>query len=280
MFMSRILYAIIGGLLILFTVAFYLNNQYKKSTKEKIKLLFNFHHEQSKVVEEKNVSKLPEVIQKWIDHLGILDNNQKIKGVIFKQKGYMRLKPNQNWMKVKAKQYVNIKKPGFLWRVKLKILPFIWVNGRDYLLNKQAEILIKLFGVIPLVNEKKNSKTNQSAMARFLMEVILYPTAVLEDYISWKKIDDTRAKAILASKTSTVEADFIFNDQGLLKRVESMRFKENDALAEKKLCSAEIKSYQKIKGMMIPKEVNISWHLENGIFTWYKLEIEGFKTIS
>jgi hypothetical protein len=52
-----------------------------------------------------------------------------------------------------------------------------------------------------------------------------------------------------------------------------MRYKESDESAERLKCSGDLNSYQEVDGMKIPTEIDVSWYLESGKFTWFKVEI-------
>lgn len=71
----------------------------------------------------------------------------------------------------------------------------------------------------------------------------------------------------------TGSATFYFNDIGDLLKVSAIRYKEHDDDSDLLECIGEVKKSRTIDGIKIPTEMNVSWVLEEGLFTWYKLEI-------
>jgi hypothetical protein len=85
-------------------------------------------------------------------------------------------------------------------------------------IDGKGEMLIKLGGVIPIVNQSPNEKMNQGAMLRYLAEICWFPTAVLNDYMAWEMIDATSAKATLTINGKAVSGLFSFTEEGELKK--------------------------------------------------------------
>jgi hypothetical protein len=236
--------------------------------KESAMLLDSLADHDQKVITEEDIKDFPEPIHTWLKNVGII-GKKPIRSMTLEQTGSMRLNPDQKWMTPKAKQYINVKEPGYLWHVDL---PMMWTKGRDLFYQGDGEMLIKLGGLIPVVNEKDNEKINESSLHRFLMEIPWYPTAALADYISFEAIDDTRAKATMTYQGMTVDANFVFENDELI-RVETMRYKDTDDSAKRMLCIGEMKTYDTFSGISIPSSIEITWVDDGTRFTWYKLDL-------
>ena len=186
----------------------------------------------------------------------------------------MRLDPDQeNWLDAEAEQYVNVKEPGYLWHVDLPIMPLINTKGRDLFYQGTAFMEIKIGSLIPVVNAADNKKLNESSYHRFLLELPWYPTAALEDYISWQAVNEQSAKAVLSYQGTSVEATFNFEGDGKLRSVEALRYKDNNENAKRIPCIGEVKEYMTIEGFRIPNRINVTWMIDDEPYTWYKLEI-------
>ena len=185
----------------------------------------------------------------------------------------MKLDPRQkNCLEPSAKQYIRVDKPGYLWHVDLPMLPLINTKGRDFFYNGKSSMEIRIGSLIPVVNINNNAKVNESSLHRFLLELPCYPTAALEDYIRWEKINTQSAKAILSYYGISVEATFYFEEDGKLKRIESLRYRENDQEAKRIPCIGKIKGYINVEGLKIPNLIDVTWVIDGQDFTWYKLE--------
>ncbi|RSK25969.1 hypothetical protein EJF36_03125 [Bacillus sp. HMF5848] len=224
------------------------------------------------IVTESMLVDLPKPVQKWIRTTGIV-GKEKISQMYLEQRAQMRLKPEQeNWSNADVKQYITVTKPAFLWHVNVSMsgLP---IEGRDILKDGQGKMLIKLGSLFPVVNVRNNSNVNQSTMQRFLLELPWYPSAALSDYIEWEAIDDKSAKATMTYNGVTGSATYFFNEDGELVKGSAWRYKDNDSdeLVE---CVADLKESKLFDGIKIPTNVEITWMLDEGPYTWYKLNVE------
>ncbi|SIQ45998.1 DUF6920 family protein [Halanaerobium kushneri] len=221
-----------------------------------------------------DLRKLPEPVNKWLKHTGVI-GKKRISAVNLKQSGEMKLEPDQKkWFKPEAEQFIAVNEPGFLWQVDLSMLPVIKTRGRDLFKQGNASMLIKIAYLLPVVNQEANAKINESALHRFLLELPWYPTAALNNYISWGEIDATTARATINHQGVQASADFIFDQRGNLLRTEALRYKESSEGAERLKCTGELKEYKEFDGIKIPTKIDVSWYLDSGKFTWFKVKIE------
>nr|WP_202617768.1 DUF6544 family protein [Bacillus dakarensis] len=127
----------------------------------------------------------------------------------------MKLKPNQKtWYTAEVEQYVTTNQPGFLWKVKMKMSPFMHVVGRDKFQDGKAAMTMKMGSLLSVVNTADHEKINQSSLSRYLMEIIWVPSTALSPYITWKEIDQNSAEATMTYKGVSVSAVFYFDDSG------------------------------------------------------------------
>lgn len=220
---------------------------------------------------------LPLSVQRWLKNSGAAERSA-IKSVHLKQSGLIRLKPEQQkWTKAEAEQVIMTDPPSFIWTVKMKVNPFMAVIGRDSFKGGKAQMLVKLAALVPLAQVEDDAKTNESALQRFLMEMAWYPTAALLPYVTWKEVDETTAEATMSYSGVKGTATFHVNDQGELVKVTASRFKDSGADAQRFPCVAEIKQQMKVDGIVVPAEIEITWLLEEGPFTWYKFKVHDMK---
>ncbi|MFW5873503.1 MAG: DUF6920 family protein [Bacillota bacterium] len=236
-------------------------------------LLYKDLENGEEVIIEEDLSGLPEPVANWLDNIGVIGQNIYA-SVSFDQTGAMKLEEDQKeWYTPEARQYVNIKKPGYLWTVDI---PSFFTKGRDLYHKGSGSMLIKLAGAIPVVNESDNYKINESSLHRFLLELPWYPTAALEDYMSWEEVDTNTVRGIITYQDMTADAIFNFGDDGELISMEAMRYKDVDEEAPRLKCIGEIIDYTEVEGMKIPHKINVSWTEDGEKFTWYKIENYNF----
>jgi hypothetical protein len=152
------------------------------------------------------------------------------------------------------------------------MLSFINMAGIDKFQNGQGAMKIKVGSLISVVNAENNEKTNQSTLQRYLMELVWYPSAALNPYITWEEVDQNKAKATMTYKGTSGSATFEFDNEGNLIKVIAFRYKDIDDV-EPKECIGEAKEFGVIDEIKIPTKVDITWVLDDGLFTWYETEV-------
>ncbi len=217
------------------------------------------------------ISELPEPVKRWMIHSQTV-GSKAVETVHLKQRGMMRLTPEQEtWNETEAVQYFSVTKPEFIWQVKTNMngLPVI---GRDVFKDGNGSMVIKLAGMIPVVNVSEHEKINISTLQRYLGEIIWFPSAALSPYITWEEIDDNHAKAIMTYMGTTGSATFEFDEVGNVIEFTAQRYKDiNDEHTT--LWIAKIIESKEISGIIMPSKCEISWQNDDGLFTWYKFEI-------
>jgi len=236
-------------------------------------ILSQVETDNKEVIREDMLDKLPLPVQKWLKNCGII-GKEKIQTMYLKQTGFMKLKPDQTeWTKAEAEQYIVTDKPAFLWKVKMKMMPLINVFGRDLFQDGHGQMQIKIASLIPVVSISNNEKANQSTLQRYLLELPWYPSAAISPYITWEGIDDYTAKATMSYQGVTGSATYYFNEQGDFIKCSAQRYKDTDENAKLLECIGQVTGYDVVDGIKIPNQLDISWVLDDEIFTWYKLKI-------
>jgi len=200
----------------------------KKVTKEIDILTKEGIKAQSKTFNFNDLEGLPEPVQRYFKY-ALRDGQEHIKFVRLKQIGEFKMKENQPWMPIHAEQYFTTEDPAFIWRVKLAMAPFIWIEGRDMYYQGRGNMLIKLLSTIT-VADAAGSEMDISSLIRFLAEAPWFPTALLpSDYIEWKEIDSNSARVVIKDKGYIASGIFTFNEKGeIIKFVTNDRYREVD----------------------------------------------------
>jgi len=228
---------------------------------------------QSKTFSFNDLEGLPEPVQRYFKY-ALRDGQEYIKFVRLKQIGEFRMKENQGWVPIKAEQYFTTEDPAFIWRAKLKVVPFVWIEARDRYYQGKGNMLVKILSTITVANAT-GREMDISSLIRFLSETPWFPTALLpSDYIEWEGIDSDSAKAIIKDRGYTASAIFTFNEQGeITKLVSNDRYMEVSGKYFKEQWGGYYKNYQEIDGMKIPIEAEVEWNLSDRDLQYAKLKI-------
>lgn len=244
----------------------------KMVQKEQKRLIENIPSDIPEKINDADLAHVPEIVQKWMVNSGVL-GKPEILSLRLKQKGEMKIKQDGNWMPFYAEQFFDVKNPAFNWRTEVKLFPGIHLAGRDKFKDGEGEMQIKLLSLLNVVDQGKNEKVNSGTMLRFLGEICWFPSAALNRYIAWEEVDPTSAKATFRLQDKAVSGLFIFDENGELKSFEAERFYGAGQDAKKEKWLIETISHKNFEGIKVPAVCYVTWKLQEGDFTWLKLEL-------
>ena len=243
---------------------------------EKNQILSQIPESEPGIVYEEQLQSLPEPVRKWLDRTGIVSRPEIRYGWV-RQSALMKMKPGQKqWFSAQAEQIFTTQNPAFLWTVKLKMNPLIFIKGRDKFVDGKGEMRIRMNSLINVVNEK-GEKMNEGTIQRYLGEIVWYPSAALSPYIRWEAIDDFTAKATMIYKGTEGSGTFYFNEEGDFVKFIAMRFKGNNSDAKRYEWIISVQDYAVMDGLRIPAKMTATWKLDEGDWTWLKLTIQEIK---
>ncbi len=151
--------------------------------------------------------------------------------------------------------------------------PGLRVLGLDSLIEKRAEMVIRLLGVFPVANVKDTPEVNESTMHRYLLEMGWYPQLALHKDISWTAIDKNTAKASLQAGDSDVSVIIEINDKGQFIGSKAYRYYDGKDDLQRRPFEGRVTSHTVFDGVEIPREMEAAWMLESGPFKWYKVKV-------
>ena len=134
-------------------------------------------------------------------------------------------------------------------------------------------MLIKILSLVPVVNIKDNEKINTAALQRYLGEIAWFPTEALSPNIAWEKIDEFSARATMTYKGTTGSGTFYFDESGNFEKFTAMRYMGGEEDSQLKEWTIVAKESTVMNGINIPVNMTATWKLDNGDWTWLRLEL-------
>jgi len=177
-------------------------------------------------------------------------------------------------MPVEVDQWFTTEKPGFLWKAEVAVAPGISMVGRDKYKDGRGLLLIKALGLVA-VADANGADVDQGTMLRYLAEIMWFPAAALNDYIRWEEIDSLSAEATMSNAGVTASGIFRFDSTGDLRSFEAKRYftRETGSTLEDWFVQVEPDGYAEFEGVRVAARGSVTWKLQDGDFTWFKLEI-------
>ncbi|MCY2688587.1 DUF6544 family protein [Salinimicrobium sp. TH3] len=226
-----------------------------------------------KIISHKDLEGLPQPVQKWLNHSGII-GKPFISNARITQKLEMKMKPGQEkWLQATAVQYSTVPVPAFVWSVDARMNSLIGFKGRDKFEGGKGEMLIKLEGLIPVVDEK-GEKLDEGSLQRYLGEMVWLPTLAFSPYVSWEEVNDSTAIATLDYMGTKGSGNFYFDPKGDFIKFSAMRYKGNESDAKRYPWILQVQEHKSFEGIRVPSKMTATWKLENQDWTWLKLDIE------
>ncbi len=245
------------------------NNMVKQETLELLVPPTAIDH---RAINGNDLKHLPKSVQRWMQHSGVL-GKERIVSVRLKQRGEMKTKPEGKWMPFVAYQYYDVGNPAFVWSTEVDFMPMVKLMGRDKFTNGEGEMLIKMAALLPVAQEGHNDKINSGAMLRFMAEMTWFPSAALNDYITWETMDEHSAKATFTLHGETVSGLFTFADTGEMVSFEAQRYYGGGPGATLQTWLIRTSGHIDFNGYKIPGKCSVIWKLKEGDFNWLNLEL-------
>jgi hypothetical protein len=189
--------------------------------------------------------------------------------------GTFRMKPNQRWFPIRGKQFFSADPPGFVWWGRIRMVPGVWIDARDKLVDGSANMRILAESLVVL-GDSSGSEIDESSAVRLLAEMLWFPTTLLDErFVSWSPIDDESARATLRVRGREVNAVFHFGPDGLPARISARRYRDvGGGRSVLTPWSGVARDYRKVSGLTVPFEVDAIWELESGPFRCLSFVVE------
>ena len=157
---------------------------------------------------------LPEPVQRFF-RASVAEGTPLIKYVHLKQTGYFQPSPNAGWKPFRADQWYSVEPPRFVWQANMDFAPLVPVVGRDKYWSGQSNMLMKVLGMIPVV-DARGPDLERSSLIRYVSEAIWFPTALLPGaHVQWAPIDSNSAQITFRDGGLSTAAIYTFDDSGL-----------------------------------------------------------------
>jgi hypothetical protein len=222
----------------------------------------------SEIVTEDDLAGLPEPVQRYLFYAQIL-GKPKVKCAKVKQNGFMRTSPAQRWMPVEAVQFTTL--AGQLsrtWFAKIRVGSLTLLSGYDRYDCGEGHMLIRLLSLFPVVNIR-GPEIDMSALIIFINDMVMWPTAFLNDYIRWEPIDAMAARMWVNLYKKEFSAIICFNDSGeMVDFITEDRYRTVGKGFQRDKWSTPLRKYREVNGMRIPTEGEAIWHLPEGEFPY------------
>ena len=204
-------------------------------------------------------------------------NTPPIQTVHLLHDGFFRPNPGPHWFPIRGVQHFTVDPPGFDWRGRIRMLPLLWIDARDSLAAGRGGMRIRLNSFFTLVNAH-GPEIDQGASARWLAEMVWFPTAFSSDRVAWEPIDGRSARATLLVDGPPVSLIVEFDDEGRAARVRGPRYRAvKGGQSILTPWSGTCADYRNFSCIQAPSQIEVSWDLPEGQFTYARFRVTELK---
>ena len=213
------------------------------------------------VVTEDMLAGLPDPVQRYLRYTGIV-GTPSARTVYLRQQGSVRL-AGQRWIPLAAQEWFSVRPPGFVWDATMRVAGLPVARARDMYQGGQGCMLVKAASLVT-VADTRGEEMDQGSMMRYLSELMWFPTAFLEDNISFQAIDATSARVTLTDQGNTATATLYFDPVGRLANFVARRYAIAGNSRDLQTWSVPVTSYGEFEGLRLPVRVKAVWNLAEG----------------
>lgn len=261
-------------LLLVFVIVFLifksggLERTYKSEAQKELK---NTSPQANGILTEEDIKPLPEPVQKYIRYSNAI-GKEKVRNFRVTFDGLFKADPIKDWGSMNAVQYTDVNNSTRLFFMKMKMFG-IPVIGLHRYKNADASMLVKIAGLIAVVDGKGQEMNEGETVTVFNDMCILAPASLIDKRIEWQTVDPLTVKATFNNKGIKVSALLYFNDKGeLINFVSDDRYYSPTGKTYLKTrWSTPMKEYKDYNGIRISSGGDAVWSFSEGDFCYAKL---------
>lgn len=217
---------------------------------------------------------LPAPVQRYLTYSGVV-GKPMAQTVRLKQTGRIRADTASPWMPLVAEEYYRVNPPAFMWNATANVNGLPIMRVRDSYVSGKGNMRITAAGLITIA-DMTGPEMDQGSLMRYLNETMWFPSAFLDEAVTWQPIDDNSAQVTLTDGDLTVSATLFFDDEGKVTNFLADRYHDNgDGTSTLMPWSTPITDYRTYaSGLRLPSRGAGVWHLPSGEdLTYVELEI-------
>jgi hypothetical protein len=219
---------------------------------------------------------LPDPVRRYLRY-AIGDDAPAIRSAHLTHGGTFRTAPTASWFPIDGEQYFTTAIPGFVWHATLRPLPLFWIEARDRVQAGRGHMLVKALSLFTLA-DATGPRIDQGATLRWLGECAWFPYAFVGEAIRWEPIDHRSARATVVQSGLPVTAVFEFDREGRLAGLKADRYRDRGGGgATLTPFLGRYSDYREYGGFRVPTSVEVSWLLEEGVFTYARFVVSSLE---
>ncbi|MEO8069614.1 MAG: DUF6544 family protein [Flavobacteriales bacterium] len=225
-----------------------------------------FHAAPAHRIAEHDLASLPPPVQRYLRAAGVVGTLQP-RSMRIEFDGSIRGFDGP-WMPFTSVQTNRFDAPArFFWiDATMMGLPTKGLHAYE---NGKATMLIKLLGVVPVM-EAHGPEMDQAETVTWFNDLCIYaPGALLDPRIVWSALDDHSSEATFTNGALSISATLVFNAADrLVDFTSDDRYALADGKAEPLRFSTPLRDHRAMHGLVLPSYGEAVWHRPEGPFVY------------
>ncbi len=218
------------------------------------------------IISERDLAHLPGSVQGYLRESGVVGTVRPRSMRITFEGGIRSF--DGPWMPFTSVQTNRFDEPArFFWiDATMKGLPTKGLHAYE---NGKATMLIKLLGVVPVM-EAQGPEMDQAETVTWFNDLCIYaPGALVDQRISWEAVDEHSAKATFTNDGRSISAILLFDEEyRLVDFISDDRYAMADGEAKPLRFSTPLRDHRSMDGLMLPGHGEAVWHRPDGPFVY------------
>ncbi len=196
-----------------------------------------------------------------------------VRAIRTEQQGEMRQSPSSRWIPFTAKETVETGRSWFHWQARYRGGSKGLVSVTDAYEDGQGRIVVRIGGIIP-VQKAQGPEVDKGELQRYLSSVILCPPILVNHgSLEWSAVGPLTLRVRDREDPTGAAVDLDVGEDGrpLLCRADRPRMVGKQPVVTP--WSATGTAFKECSGFRAATRIEVSWHLPEGQFTYYRSEV-------
>lgn len=191
----------------------------------------------------------------------------------------MRMAPDRPWLPFEAEQTFSAVSLDFRWKARARLNRWLPMTVIDAFKDGRGLLLVRLFGILP-VARSRGPVIDKGKVMRAIAELPWRPFGFVEQALNWTVNAAGALRALYDDGRIKASVDFDVDTEG---RVLGIRAEDRPRAAGKSIIetpwSGTFSEYRMFGAIRVPTKAEVTWHLPEGVFTWWRGRITAFRLV-
>jgi hypothetical protein len=202
------------------------------------------------------------------------------RGTWLRQEGEMRFAPDRPWLPFTAEQWFTGSGIDFRWQAWVRMTPLVHARVVDALKGGRGMLTARVFGFVP-VARSRGPATDRGEALRGLAELPWRPYAFREaPCFTWETMETDKLRVTFDDGGTHTAIEFEVDSEGhVLGGSASSRPRMAGKAVVETPWSGRFGEYRMFDCIRVPTLAEVTWHLPEGPFTYWRGRIREFRVL-